>query len=294
MRITWLLDPPPGAELDDLSGVQADALAARGHEVRIIAAERPPSFFGGHRAEWLELEDWRVIELAADDFVIATSPQTARLAADLAGRRAVARLENALVLPEELFRSRAAREHEPLRVLLAGASQLENRGIEDGYGAVAHARWFHQTIELVRVSPWAPSREEPLDGIQEYHVALSAQEMTRLLHSCDVVVVPSYAEETTSLIAAAAMAAGLACVFTDIHAHHFRGERDYALFAPARNAVELGEKLIEVTSDEERRAALRSRAREVAEQWRPEIAAERIEKDLVRRAEGRSAQRDEG
>lgn len=283
MRITWLLDPPPGAELEDFSGLQADALAARGHEVRMITAERPMSFFGGKRAEWIELDDWRVVEVAGDDFVISTSPQTERLATQLAGRSAVAKLDDPIVIPEEMYRGRTPRERDPLRVFLAGPSQSESRGIDEGYGAVAHARWFHQKLELVRSAPWAPSREEPLDAIDEYHVALDAAELTRLLHSCDIAVVPSRSEERSSFFAAAAMAAGLACVFTDTPVHAFGGERDYALFAPERNAIELGERLIELSSDADLRSRLRARAREVAARWHPDAAGERLEKQLANR-----------
>jgi glycosyltransferase involved in cell wall biosynthesis len=282
MRITWLLDPTPGREIEDMSGVQADALAARGHEVRIVAAERPQAFFGGRRAEWIELDDWRVVELAGDDFVIATSDQTARLAAEAAGRHAITRLDPGIVA-EEVYRERVPREREPLRVLLAGASQDDGAGIEDGYGAVAHARWFHQKLELVRVAPWAPSREEPLDTIDEFHVALDQNETVRLIHSCDIAITPSRAGARSPFAAAAAMAAGLAVVMTDVPPHRFADVRDYALFAPERNAIELGERLIEVASDEEVRARLRRRGHEVAQQWHPATAGERLEQWLLAR-----------
>ncbi|HUP46594.1 MAG TPA: glycosyltransferase [Thermoanaerobaculia bacterium] len=279
MRITWLFDPLPGAELEDPSGLQADALAARGHEVRIITAERPPALFGGKRAEWVELDDWRVVELAGDDFVVATSPQTLRLARDLAGRRAIV-LEGATIVAEEIFQSPAPRQRERLRVLLAGPSQSEARGIDEGYGAVAHARWFHQKLELVRVSPWAPSREEPLDSIDEFHVGLDGAELTRLLHSCDAAIVPSRSDETAVFPAAAALAAGLPSVVTDIPLHRFTPERDYAHFAPERNAVEQGEKLIELLTDEALRSRLRTRGAEIARRWHPDTAGERLEKLL--------------
>jgi glycosyltransferase involved in cell wall biosynthesis len=50
-----------------------------------------------------------------------------------------------------------------------------------------------------------------------------------------------------------------------------------ALFAPEDNAVELGEKLIEVLSDYEVRERLRERGRKVAEQWRVQHVADRLE-----------------
>ena len=51
------------------------------------------------------------------------------------------------------YRAATTREHEPLRVLLCGPSHEEPRAIPDGYGAVAHARWFHQTLELTASRP---------------------------------------------------------------------------------------------------------------------------------------------
>ena len=96
-----------------------------------------------------------------------------------------------------------------MRVLLCGESQVDLKGVPEGYGAAAHARWFHQKFDLIRVSPWAPSRGEPLDAAQEFHVALNTREMTRLMHSCDVLIAPNHAEEGFGLPAAEAMASGI-------------------------------------------------------------------------------------
>src|ERR1051325_8397030 len=110
------------------------------------------------------------------------------------------------VVDDEFYRPSIPPENDPLRVLLVGQSQADLRGIEEGYGAAAHARWFHQKLELVRVSPWAPSREEPLDSVDEFHVALTTSEMTRLMHSCDVLLAPNHKEEGFGLPAAEALA----------------------------------------------------------------------------------------
>jgi hypothetical protein len=182
------------------------------------------------------------------------------------------------IVEEELYRRATPRENEPPRVLLSGQSQADLKGIEEGYGAVAHARWFHQKLDLVRVSPWAPSRQEPLDTVQEFHVALATAEMTRLMHSCDVLIAPNHRQEGFGLPAAEALASGIPTVMTAIPSYlSFDERQDYALFAPERNAVELGEKLIELLSDEDLRERLRVRGREVAEQWRPECVAGRLE-----------------
>jgi glycosyltransferase involved in cell wall biosynthesis len=165
-----------------------------------------------------------------------------------------------------------------MRVLLPGQSQGDMKGVDDGYGAAAHARWFHQKFDLIRVSPWAPSREEPLDSVQEFHVALSTREMTRLMHSCDIVLGPNHREEGFGLPAAEALASGLPAVLTSIPSYlSFDEQHDFALFAPEDNPVELGERLIEALTDADLRERLRTRGREVAEQWRSEHVADRLE-----------------
>jgi hypothetical protein len=195
------------------------------------------------------------------------------------------------VVDDEFYRSRMPRENDPLRVLLCGQSQADLKGVSEGYGAAAHARWFHQKFDLIRVSPWAPSREEPLDSVQEFHVALDTQEMTRLMHSCDVLVAPNHGEEGFGLPAAEALASGIPTVLTSIPSYQsFAEKQDFALFAPQENAVELGERLIELLSDEALRKRLRERGREVAEQWRAPIVAERMEKFFLERLEVPSAE----
>ena len=188
------------------------------------------------------------------------------------------------IVDEEFFRSGTRVENAPMRVLLCGESQVDLKGIAEGYGAAAHARWFHQRFDLIRVSPWAPSREEPLDTVQEFHVALNTREMTRLMHSCDVLIAPNHREEGFGLPAAEAMASGIPVVMTAIPSYQsFDETRDYGLFAPQENAVELGEKLIELLSDADLRQRLSTRGRKVAEQWRAGRVAERMEEALTTR-----------
>ena len=110
-------------------------------------------------------------------------------------------------------------------------------------------------------------------------MALSTREMTRLMHSCDILIAPNHREEGFGLPAAEALASGIPTVLTAIPSHQSWDERhDYALFAPEENAVELGEKLIELLGDSGLREKLRVRGREVAEQWHADQVADRLEK----------------
>jgi len=311
LRISYLIEEPAISASTRLALAQADALTARGHRVRVVT-DGPSVRWRSSRAEWIDVDGLTAYDAAVDDAVVAATDGATRVAQRIAGDRAV-HLVHAIgdcvpelpetklvvarslvdacrrvsekvvyvppIVDEVLYRRRDAREHDPLRVLLAGASQNETHGIAEGYGAVAHARWFHQKLDLVRVSPWTPSRDEPLDSVQEFHIALTTDEMARLVHSCDLAVVPSHAEEGLSLVACEAMAAGVPLLLTSVPEHlSFDPVTDYALFAPERNAVDLGEALIELASDAALRARLRARGREVAGQWRAEAVAPRLEK----------------
>ena len=206
----------------------ADALIDRGREVRIVTTADGPVTWRASNASWDLVDTLEGVHADID----ATFPW-----------------RDFLIVDDAMFRPRTPREHEPLRVLLDGI------GVPTGYGAAAHARWFHQQFDLIRCAPYAPSREEPLDSVQEFHVALTTPEMTRLIHSCDVLLAPE-----PGLRAAEAMAAGVAVVTV----------------AGEDNAIELGERLIEVLSDSELRDALRAQGRANAERFRSQNVAQRL------------------
>jgi glycosyltransferase involved in cell wall biosynthesis len=247
--VAFLLEDTAIAGTARLVMAHADAMIARGDRVRIVTAGAPPAWRAS-QAEWVYVDELR-------DF----RPRD--------GERVLDPASLPILVDDELFRSVPTREHDPLRVLLCGAWEKEGHGLDDGYGAVAHARWFHQTLDLIRVSPWAPSREEPVEAVQEFHVALTTTEMTRLMHSCDILIAPNRREDRLPLPAAEGLAAGLACLFTSTPILlSFAEPHDYAHFAPENNAVELGEHLIEFLGDADLRDRLRVRGRAVAEQWR--------------------------
>ncbi|HSP34442.1 MAG TPA: glycosyltransferase [Thermoanaerobaculia bacterium] len=263
MRVAYLLPETGISATARIAAAQADALIAAGHQVRIVTTALPMTWRSS-RAEWVYVDQFR--QFVADD-----GERVINAGSDIVRHNAI--------VDDEFFRERIAREHEPLRVLLCGGSHVQNKGLSEGYGAAAHARWFHQTFDLVRVSPWAPSREEPLDSVQEFHIALTASEMTRLMHSCDVLIAPNRREDPLSLTTLEALASGLACVATATPAH-LAAAADAALFAPPDNAVELGEKLIEIVEDGALRERLRARGREVVAKFRAASVVKRLEQTL--------------
>ncbi len=323
LRITYLVEDTAQSDEANVLLGHADALIARGHRVTIVTKGTPLTWRAS-RAEWAYVTDFREYDSVHDDFIVATSSTTVAPAWEMDAGRALHLCQGEIqeassppipklvvsrsliptcrqftnditymgpIVEDEVYRSSTPRESTPLRVLLCGESQIETKGVITGYGAVAHARWFHQNFDLIRTSVWAPSREEPLDSVQEFHVALKTNEMTRLMHSCDILLGPNHGEEGLGLPAAKGMAAGLPCVLTAIPSFlSFDDTQDYALFAPERNAVELGEKLIELLSNPELRVRLRSRGHAVAEQWRAETVGDLLERIFLERR-GAAAQR---
>ena len=264
MRIAFLFEDTGIGGAARVQLALADALTARGHEVRCVTPGLPLTWRAS-RAEWVYVDALDLYAPREDEVVITN-------------------LDPKPVVDEDVYRDRIPRTNEPPRVLLYGASQAEAKGVDDGYAAAAAARWFHHEFELIRVSPWAPSREEPLDAVQEFHVALTAREMTRLLHTCDILVAPNRPPDPLGLVAAEALAAGVCVVMTSIPAFlAFSPRRDFALFAPPDHAVELGERLMDALDDDALRARLRTAGRAVAEGWRAGRAAEELERLLQSR-----------
>ena len=187
------------------------------------------------------------------------------------------------IVDDEFFQSGAG-GNEPRRVLLPGPIEVDIKGVDIGYGAVAHARYSGAELELVRVSPWRPSGSEPLEQVAEFHTAIGTAQMARLLASCDVLVAPNRQEEGFGLPAAEAMASGVPVVATRIPSHlAFDANHDYAAFADQDDAEALGDALLQVIEDDSLRHRLIRRGREVAEQFRAPVTGARLERFLLER-----------
>lgn len=183
------------------------------------------------------------------------------------------------IIDEEFFRSTTPPLADPPRVLLVGASQIDFKGIDVGYGAAAHARWNGARFELVRVSPWRPGSDEPVEElVGEFHAALETHEMVELVHSCDVFLGPSRADEGFGLPAAEALAAGIPAILTRIPSFLSFGEpNDYAIFVDEDDAEAMGDALIEVLCGEALRRKLTRRGRQIASRFEAARVAEQLE-----------------
>lgn len=188
------------------------------------------------------------------------------------------------IVDDGFFQSRDP-EGDRVRVLLVGAAEIDIKGIDQGYDAVAHARWSGAELELVRVSPWRPSPAEPADAhADEFHVSIPDHEMQKLVRSCSIVLGTSRPEEGFGLPVAEGMASGLAPVLTRIPSYlSFDEKRDFARFVDVGDGVAMGDAIVDLIADAELRAALGRRSRQVAEQFRAHHVSERLERFLYGR-----------
>lgn len=189
------------------------------------------------------------------------------------------------IVDDEFFQPHEVRNEVP-RVLLVGPLQADVKGIDVAYAAVRHARTLGAKFDLIRASQWRAADGEPVELASEFHVAIDTAAMSRLFATSDVYVGPSRAEEGFGLPAAEALASGVPAVLSAIPSYtSWHARQDYALFAPEGDAVAMGWQLARAVQDQELRAQLASRGREVAEQFRAERTGERLEQFFASRLE---------
>src|SRR5205823_6068354 len=173
MNITWLLENTAISGRNRAVLALADAMVNRGHHVR-LATEGPDLTWRHSAADWIHVDDLARYDPGDEDFVIATSLSTLKnakayycfgdddpsalaaaevpilAASEILSERVKDVTFIGAIVDDDVYRQAPRREHQPPRVLLCGPAQEDGRGIEDGYGAAAHARWFHQKLELIR------------------------------------------------------------------------------------------------------------------------------------------------
>jgi len=178
----------------------------------------------------------------------------------------------------------AARQREDSlwRVLLVGPYELDLKGIRDGLTALKALKQ-EVPLQVVRVSQLPLSQEEQQLGVtEEYHYRLRAEAMADLYRSCDVVLVPSWANEGFGLPAIEAMACGVPTVLSAIPSFRALAPgSDWTLFFPERDINGMQSALRRLLRDARLRATLRTRGMEVAREFSFARVAARIEHALT-------------
>jgi glycosyltransferase involved in cell wall biosynthesis len=187
------------------------------------------------------------------------------------------------IVDDDFFQ--AAHTHSEIpRVLLSGQAQGDMKGIDLGYAAVRRARERGAAFDLVRVSPWHPMPDEPVELASEFHVAIDTASMARLVASCDIFLGPNRHQEGFGLPAAEALASAVPAVLTAIPSYlSWDSKHDYAIFAPEEDVEAIADGIEKLIADSGSRERLSRRGREVAEQFRSERVGQRLERYFTAR-----------
>lgn len=188
------------------------------------------------------------------------------------------------VVDPEFYQERTHRGAGRPRVLLVGPAQIDFKGIDVGYRAVRHARELGAAFDLVRASQWPPDHDEPVELASEFHVGLDTAGIARLIGGADIFLGPSRQAEGFGLPAAEAMASGVATLLTRIPSFlSWNDGGDHALFVDEDDWLRMSEGLVRLLSDAPFRQQLSERGRVVAEQFRGDRLASRLEAYFERR-----------
>ena len=138
----------------------------------------------------------------------------------------------------------------PMRVLLVGPYEVDLKGIRQGLMALKTLKQEFP-LQVIRVSQFPQSREEQALGVtDEYHHHLRAAAMPEVYRSCDVVLVPSWANEGFGLPAIEAMACGVPTVLSAIPSFRALAPRsDWTMFFPERDSQGMQDALRKLLSD---------------------------------------------
>jgi glycosyltransferase involved in cell wall biosynthesis len=167
-------------------------------------------------------------------------------------------------------------------VLIVGLFESSVKGIRTALTAVNIARQQGEQLTVVRVSPWPLSEsEQGITTIDEYHCAISPQQMRDLYLRADVFLASSQAAEGFGLPFAEALSMGVPCVATCIPSYRaFSQTLDFAQFVEVDDALAMASALAQLLHQPQQRRRLRYAGIEVAQQFTADKVAAHIEQAL--------------
>jgi glycosyltransferase involved in cell wall biosynthesis len=167
-----------------------------------------------------------------------------------------------------------------VRVLSIGSIDVGFKGIPDTMEAVRILRSKGFDIDLVRISPAAPSERERSDTIiSTFYTGISEAEIADVYRSADIFISSSLEGEGFGLPAIEAMASGVPTILTEISTYlNFNDSRDFAAFVPTHNPHAIAEAIQRYINDPQYRNACRNRGMKVAGDY----SLSSLQKDLTK------------
>lgn len=189
-----------------------------------------------------------------------------------------------------------AESHTVQRVFLMGTYPASVKNVERALIALRLAKErMGASFQLVRIttSDTRAEEEELYGPIDRYHVALAPHEVAEVLREGGVMLCPNMAGEGFGLPAVEAMACGVPVILSAIPSHmSFYWKRDYAIFVDPEDVYCMALAVSRLLPEAGIRAKLAKKGLRVAQRFRFEAVARRIEWSLkmegvVRRIVGR-------
>jgi len=165
-----------------------------------------------------------------------------------------------------------------VRVLSTGSMHVGFKGIPDALEAIKILKRRGCPVELTRVSPGPPSREEAGSGVVDrFLTAISEQEMAALYRETDIFVSSSLEGEGFGLPAIEALSSGVPSVLTEISTYlNFSSGRDFAYFVPIHRPEAIADGITTLINDGAIRKRCIERGFEVARAFSLERTKEHL------------------
>jgi len=154
--------------------------------------------------------------------------------------------------------------------------KLAKKGVVDGLAAFQKAQEKYPEIELEMFGSYQPGPEVPANIT--FHRQPSPQKLSQLYHSADIFLWPSR-YEGFGLPPLEAMACGCAVISTDTGAiREYACDGENVIIVPSNEPDQLAGALIDLLSNDEKRARLGKNASQAAQKFNWDNSTEKLEK----------------
>jgi len=165
-----------------------------------------------------------------------------------------------------------------IKILSVGSCHVGFKGIPDTLQAIRILKDKGIDVELIRVSPHPPSKQEKnASVVDKYYMNLKEEEMAELYRKTDIFVSSSLEGEGFGLPAIEALACGVPSILTEISSYiNFDDDRDFACFVPVHRPDRIAEAIFTLIENRKLRERCVEKGRRVAEKF----TLERTKQDL--------------
>ncbi len=158
-------------------------------------------------------------------------------------------------------------EQGKIKILSVAPFNVGFKGVPDTLIAIKMLKERGIPIELIRVSPHPPSKQEGLGKIvDQYYMNLNEREMGELYRNVDLFISSSLEGEGFGLPALEALASGVPSILTEISSYlNFDEKKDFAYFVPIHRPDRIVEGVLAIQQEPKLRERIREKGLRVAQ-----------------------------